>query len=219
MNRFTVITIDGPAGAGKSTVARKVAAALGFSYLDTGALYRALTLHLIEKNVKPEDCSASGAILQAAEIRIQENRVFLGPREVTEQIRSRQVDAEVSAYSGVPEVRDRLLGLQREQSNRGNLVADGRDMGSVVFSDADYKFFLEAGVDVRAQRRWKELIQKGEDVSYEKVKDNVMHRDAADSARDIAPLVVPQGCHIIDTSLLTIDEVTEQILGVVAADK
>jgi len=219
MSRFTVITIDGPAGAGKSTVAKKVAAALGFSYLDTGALYRALTLYLIEKNVEPQDCSANEAILQAAEIRIQDNRVFLGRREVTRQIRSRQVDDMVSAYAGVAQVRNRLLGLQREQGDSGDLVADGRDMGSVVFSDADHKFFLEAGVDVRAQRRWKELREKGEDVSYEKVRDNVVHRDAADSARDIAPLVVPEGCHIIDTSLLTIDEVTEQILGVVAADK
>lgn len=212
-----VVTIDGPSGSGKSTASKLVAKKLGYSYLDTGAMYRAFALLVLEKGFE-KNKSKYVKLLKDFDVdfKIKNNnqRVFCEGRDVTEAIRMPDVSMWASTLSKEKEVRDRMFVLQRKLGENGKVVAEGRDMGTVVFKDAYAKFFLSASVEIRAERRWRELKEKGLNQSLQDVIADIIKRDEQDSSRDIAPLKPAEDALIIDTSALTIDEVVAKICGV-----
>ncbi|MBP3836316.1 MAG: (d)CMP kinase [Pyramidobacter sp.] len=207
-----VIAIDGPAGAGKSTVAKKVASELGIRYLDTGALYRALAFFLDRLSIPAEESEVLSKALSHVAVDICDNKVLLNDEDVSSFIRTPKVDKIASLYSALPTVREKLLSLQREQALKGGLVADGRDMGTVVFPYAPVKIFLTARAEVRAKRRFDELTERGLKVDYSKILEEIKQRDEADAHRAIAPLKQAADAVLVDSSEKTIDEVVEEIV-------
>lgn len=207
-----VIAIDGPAGAGKSTVAKKVASELGIRYLDTGALYRALALFLDRLSIPAEESEVLNKALSHVAVDICDSKVLLNDEDVSSFIRTPKVDKIASLYSALPTVREKLLSLQREQALKGGLVADGRDMGTVVFPYAPVKIFLTARAEVRAKRRFDELTERGLKVDYSKILEEIKQRDEADAHRAIAPLKQAADAVLVDSSEKTIDEVVEEIV-------
>jgi len=210
-----VVTLDGPAGAGKSSVARQLAKRLSFHHLDTGALYRAVACCLDQNGIAPNESERLLEYLKSMCVRVDENSVFVNGEDVTDLIRSTRADEVVSAYSALKPVREALLGLQRAQANYRNLVTDGRDMGSVVFPEADVKFFLTAAPEARADRRYKELLKKGEAVLYNEILAQIRERDRADMGREIAPLKESGGSIHVDTSFMSEEEVVNQLTAIV----
>jgi cytidylate kinase len=212
-----LITIDGPAGSGKSTVSRRIAEELGIPFLDTGALYRALAFFLHRKNIPPVEGAVLDAELAAVTVKLETNAVLVNGEDVTQSIRSPRVDAVVSAYAALPSLRRKLLDLQRDQAGEQGLIADGRDMGTVVFPRATLKIFLTASQEERASRRWKELRERGESCTLETVLEDVRRRDRIDSEREVAPLRAAPDAVILDTDGLSIEEVVQRLLDMVAA--
>ena len=216
-----IVTIDGPAGAGKSTVAREVARRLGFSYLDSGAIYRTLTLAVLERGADPANEEECLAVLDASRLEFVERQgedgvafvPFLDGRDVSHDIREPRVSRAVSIVAAHARVRERLLAFQKAWARTHNVVCDGRDMGTRVFPDAEKKFFLVARDEVRAKRRYEELREKGVEASFEDVLANIRSRDERDSARAASPLAIPPGALVIDTSDLTAEEVVSAILA------
>ncbi len=212
----TVIALDGPAGSGKSTAARITAGRLGFFLLDTGALYRAVALHLMQRGIADTGQPVSPEALSSLNLRIEpavgSMRLFLNGEDVTASIRTEQVSVAASRYSSRPEVRRTLVGLQREAGTKWNLVAEGRDMGSVVFPEATVKFFLTADLAVRARRRYLEIMERGEHCKLEEVLADMRDRDMRDESREFAPLVEAPDAIRLDTTELTLDEVVAQII-------
>jgi cytidylate kinase len=207
-----VITIDGPAGAGKSSVAKRLAKSLGIRYLDTGAIYRAVAYRLDREGISFREEEKMAESLASIEIRLEKEGIFVNGENVTGSIRSARIDHIVSGYAASKAVRDALLDLQRVQAEYGDLIVDGRDTGSVVFPGADIKFFLTASSQARAERRYKELLRKGEAVVFKEVLAQIHERDNADSQREIAPLREPQGAFRVDTSLMDEGDVANQLL-------
>ena len=199
------IAIDGPAGAGKSTIARLAAKELGFIYVDTGALYRAIGLAASRRSLTAEDKDAIIEMLTAIKVELAVNEkheqiVLLDGEDVSGLIRTPEISMLASAVSAIPEVRAFLLDLQRDMAHTNNVIMDGRDIGTVVLPDAKIKIFLSASHECRARRRYKELIEKGMDVKYEDILSDVVARDYADSHRDIAPLKPADDAIMVDTS-------------------
>lgn len=212
---YKIITIDGPSGAGKSTVAKLIADKLGFKYLDTGAMYRAVTLYMIENQVDIKNEEEVINALNKLNIGFDSNyRIYLDSQDITEDIRKEKVVKFVSEVSAISSVRQKMVDLQRDIAKEGNYILDGRDAGSVVFPNADYKFYLEASLEERAKRRYKEELSKEVDISFEEVKESIKKRDKYDSNRKDSPLVVPENAIIIDTTNMTIDEVAEEITDI-----
>lgn len=212
---YKIITIDGPSGAGKSTVAKLIADKLGFKYLDTGAMYRAVTLYMIENQVDIKNEEEVINALNKLNIGFDSNyRVYLDSQDITEDIRKEKVVKFVSEVSAISSVRRKMVDLQRDIAKEGNYILDGRDAGSVVFPNADYKFYLEASLEERAKRRYKEELSKEVDISFEEVRESIKKRDKYDSNRKDSPLVVPENAIIIDTTNMTIDEVAEEITDI-----
>lgn len=212
---YKIITIDGPSGAGKSTVAKLIADKLGFKYLDTGAMYRAVTLYMIENQVDIKNEEEVINALNKLNIGFDSNyRVYLDSQDITEDIRKEKVVKFVSEVSAISLVRRKMVDLQRDIAKEGNYILDGRDAGSVVFPNADYKFYLDASLEERAKRRYKEELSKEVDISFEAVKESIKKRDKYDSNRKDSPLVVPENAIIIDTTNMTIDEVAEEITDI-----
>jgi CMP/dCMP kinase len=215
-----IITIDGPAGSGKSTAAQKLAARLGIPYLDTGAMYRVVTLAALEDGIDMNDEQRLAALAAGDAYRLDLGpshiRVWLHGRDVTEEIRSMRVNENTRHVAPLPTVRQALVAKQREIGCRlGSVVTEGRDQGSVAFPDADVKFFLDASPETRAQRRLQELQAEGQTVSFEQVLANLSTRDRTDSQRATGPLTVPAGAIRIDTSHLTIPQMLELMLDYV----
>jgi cytidylate kinase len=215
-----IVTIDGPAGSGKSTVARKLATRLGFRYLDSGALYRAVTLAALDRNVDLDSGKRLGELAAGLSIRLEpDGRVLLEGRDVTAAIRGERVSASVSKASAHAEVRAAMLSVQRTAADSGDLVCEGRDMGTVVFPQAEVKVYLDADVGVRAERRRKELVAKGESLSHEDLVARLQDRDRKDATRTHAPLKRAEGQVHVDTSDMTIDGVVDRLVGLVSARK
>ncbi|MFN3134474.1 MAG: (d)CMP kinase [Candidatus Kryptonium sp.] len=214
--RKIIIAIDGPAGSGKSTTARLLAQKLGYTYIDTGAMYRALTLKVLESNVDPSDEDSIVKLAENTKIDlVYENgnlKVILDDRDVTDKIRTPEVTSLVSIVSAHPKVRDIMVKKQRELGKDGGVVIDGRDIGTVVFPNADLKIFMTADVKERAKRRQKELISKGFKIEIEKLIKEIEERDELDSKREIAPLKKADDAIEIDTTNLTIEEQVELVL-------
>lgn len=214
-----ILTIDGPAGAGKSTVSKKVASRLGLNFLDTGALYRALAWALCKMKVAPAECAKMNEALQKIDVELADGKVLVNGDDVSSKIRTSEVDKIVSPYSAIASVRARLLGLQRRQTEKGGLVAEGRDLGSVVFPNADVKIFLTASAEERATRRYKERVTKGESPDYGEILASVIERDRIDSTREIAPLKKPEGAHVVDSSSMPEPQVVEEIVRIAKLHK
>jgi len=215
MNRL-IIAIDGPAGSGKSTVSRLIAKRLGILYLDTGAMYRAAALQAKRTGIDFTDGPGLFKMCLELDLRFITNgenqKILMDNRDITSDIRSPEMDMLASKISAVKEVRDAMTMLQRKIGMAGSLVAEGRDMGTVVFPDAGYKFFVTASVPERARRRYLERLSRGEAISTEKVEDELRKRDAQDSGRAIAPMRPAEDAEIIDTTGRDIEQVIEGIL-------
>ncbi len=211
------VAIDGPAGAGKSTIARTVAKKMGLLYVDTGALYRTVGLYMIRRGIPPDDaCRVREAVQDGGmEIRLAfqngEQRVLLCGEDVTQEIRTPEVSIASSQVSAVPEVRRFLFSLQRDLAKEHSVIMDGRDIGTVVLPWAQVKIFLTASPEERANRRWKELQEKGEAADYAQVLSDIQRRDEKDSTRAIAPLTPAPDAETVDTSRLTLEEAAQMV--------
>lgn len=213
-----VVAIDGPAGAGKSTIAKLVAEKLGYAYIDTGAMYRSVALKFLQTGKEFDEAFIS----QLAQTMIIEfmpeasvNRVFVDGVEVTDAIRSAEVTANVSRVAAIGDVREAMVAQQRRMGESGGVLMDGRDIGTVVFPNAQLKIFLTASVEERALRRYKELVAKGQDVDLAQLKKDIASRDKQDSERAISPLRQAEDALLLDTSDMNIDQVTAKILQLV----
>lgn len=209
------IAIDGPAGAGKSTIAKRVSGELSFIYVDTGAMYRSIALYLLRKDISATDVEAVKAALEDIEIAIQyvngEQHVLLNGEDVSGQIRTEEVGNMASKSSALPCVRAKLLELQKKLAREHDVVMDGRDIGTNILPDAQLKIYLTASVDTRASRRYKELIEKGTDCDLEAIKKDIEQRDYQDMHRETAPLMQAKDAVYLDSSDMTIDQVVEKI--------
>ncbi len=211
-----VIAIDGPAAAGKSTVAKLVAKKLGYTYVDTGAMYRAVTLFVLQNGLDPKDEESSCALLSEIEVQVDaEDHVFLNGNDVTTEIRSRLVAENVSYIASYKKIRLFLVELQRKMAEQASVVMDGRDIGSYVVPHAQIKIYQNASVKTRAKRRFDENISKGIECTYEEVESEVKKRDYIDSHREFAPLKKSEDAYEIDTSFMSIDEVVQAIIDIV----
>ena len=214
--RDIVITIDGPAGAGKSVVAAALARRLGFTLIDTGALYRGLAWAVREAGVPIEDGPALRRVLDATTVSLEGPRVLVNGRDVTEDIRTPAISQLTSRLTTLGPVRDKMTPAQRDLAAGGGAVLEGRDTGSVVWPEAEVKFYLDADLDTRARRRWSEQRARGlGGQSLEAVREDVARRDRQDRERTLAPLVKPEGAVVVDTTGLGIGEVVDTLLRVV----
>ena len=211
------IAIDGPAGAGKSTIAKKVAKTKGFIYVDTGAMYRAMAYYLLNEKVDPENAKEIEEKCQGADITIQyvggEQVVLLNGANVNGVLRTEEVGNMASTTSKNPKVRERLTQLQKELAAKNDVVMDGRDIGTCVLPNADVKIYLTASSAVRAKRRFDELTAKGESCDIKKIEEDIVKRDQQDMSREIAPLKQAEDAHLVDSSYMTIEEVVQKILS------
>jgi CMP/dCMP kinase len=222
MGRKFVVTIDGPAGAGKSTVSKALARRLSYVYLDTGALYRAFAYKVIQEGILPDDEKALGALCARVEIYLANLdgclNVFIDGANVTGDIRSEEVGLVASTVSAVFAVRERLLSIQRNAGKRGGIVAEGRDMGTVVFPMADYKFYLDASTEERVRRRYSELLKKAGSADYETVAEDLIVRDRQDRGRKIAPLKASDDAIIVDSTCMSVAEVVEKMISIIRGE-
>src|ERR1700730_12904813 len=205
-----IIAIDGPVGAGKSTVARELARALGFSYINTGAMYRAVALVARESGISPGDAEIEqrlAGILDMIALSFDGERVFLSDRDITSAITAPEVGDLASRLSTLAVVRQKMRDLQRAAARDGGVVMEGRDIGTAVFPDAEFKFFLDADVEVRTERRWREMVAKGASVTRDEVLAQLLERDRRDSERDLAPLRRADDAIVIDSTRLAVAEV------------
>lgn len=215
-----IVTIDGPAGSGKTTVSRLVAEKLGFDYVDTGALYRGIAFAAVRSEISLTDDDALDRLCRSLSIRLiraeQGLRLWVNGADISDEIRTPQISMSASAVSARPVVRNYLLKLQRDLGLQRRAVFEGRDMGTVVFPHAEVKFFLDADVNVRAKRRYREL-NHGADLTFERVKADMVQRDTNDASRVVAPLKAADDAVRLDTTVLTIDQVVARIVDRVAA--
>ena len=217
---YTAVALDGPAGAGKSTIAKRAAKALDFIYVDTGALYRTIGYAATLKGIEPVDSREVDELLKTTKVDLTfndkgEQIVVLNGEDVSGFIRTPEASMTASKISAIPNVRAFLLDLQRNMAKTHNVIMDGRDIGTVVLPDAQVKIFLTASPEARAQRRYKELVEKGMDVNYDDILNDVITRDYNDSHRETAPLKPAEGCVIVDTTELDLEQSIDKIISVI----
>lgn len=216
MTEKLVVAIDGPAGAGKSTISKKIANALKLEYIDTGAMYRALTLKVLEEGIDINDVDKILDILAKTSITFNDNHIYLDGVRVDKEIRENRINLHVSDIAKIKEVRREMVKIQRKLSHVSNVIMDGRDIGTVVLPNANFKFFITASVEERANRRYKELLSKGEkNVNYEQILKEIKERDRIDSTREFAPLKKAKDAYEIDTTNMTICEVVDKIINII----
>ena len=220
MGKRLVVTIDGPAGAGKSTVSKILAKKLDYIYLDTGALYRALAYKALKLKMSIDEASSLTDLCSTTKVVLKniggQMKVSVDGEDVEDKIRTEEVGLAASKISTFAVVREKLLDLQREAGAKGGIVAEGRDMGSVVFSGADYKFYLDAQIEERIRRRHKELLDKGLSSEYKSIQEDMLTRDRQDKQREIAPLQAPEDSIIIDSDNLSIEGVVDKIISYIS---
>ena len=209
------VAIDGPAGAGKSTIAKLVAIEKGYIYVDTGAMYRALAVHFLKKGIAPENTEEVVEACRSADVSIRYEdgvqQVYLNGENVTGMLRTEEVGNMASKTSAIPEVREKLLELQRTLAKENDVIMDGRDIGTNILPDADVKIYLTASVETRAKRRYDELKEKGEDCDLEQIARDIKERDERDMNRETAPLKQADDAILVDSSYMTIPEVVSEI--------
>lgn len=220
MGKHIAVAIDGPSGAGKSSIARSAAQELGFVYVDTGAIYRTVSLYIFDRGIDPADRAAVTAALPEIHIDLRYGdgglqRMFLNGEDVTERIRLPEISMFTSAVSGIPEVRAFLMEMQRSLARERSVIMDGRDIGTVVLPEAEVKVFLTASVEQRALRRWKELCAKGESPDLATIQEEIAQRDYDDSHRAAAPLRQAEDAVLLDTSALNLEESLEALHAIV----
>ncbi|MCG6534269.1 MAG: (d)CMP kinase [Syntrophales bacterium LBB04] len=222
MKRKLIITIDGPAGAGKSTVSKALAARLSYIYLDTGVFYRAFAFRAKQDGILPDEDAKLAKLGKDLKIQFKndngQSSVLIDGEEVREvNIRTEEISLLASSMSARPSVRQALLKIQREVGSEGGIVAEGRDMGTVVFPDADFKFYLDARPDERVIRRYREITSKNIVIDYEQVQIDLMRRDKLDSEREIAPLKPADDACLIDSTQMTVDDVVDKMMSLISA--
>lgn len=209
------VAIDGPAGAGKSTIAKLVAKEKGYIYVDTGAMYRGLAIHFLKQGIAPEDTGKVIEACKTADVTIGYEdgvqQIYLNGENITSMLRTEEVGNMASKTSGIPEVRAKLLELQRSLAREKDVIMDGRDIGTNILPDADVKIYLTASVETRAKRRYNELIEKGESCNLEEIAADIKERDQRDMTRAIAPLRQAEDAILVDSSEMTIEEVVNAI--------
>jgi len=219
-----IIAIDGPAAVGKSTMGKLIARELGFLYIDTGAIYRAITWKVLKNNINIKDEEMISHLVSDIRLNIERinnqslndyYRIFVDGEDVTGEIRNPRIDQNVSQIARLPKVRKQLICLQRELAEKGNIVMEGRDIGSVILPQADIKFYFTASEEERIKRRYKELIKKGYSIDYELVKKQIIQRDKIDSKRKYAPLIKAKDAILIDSTKKNIEEVKDKILKII----
>lgn len=215
MKEIFRIAIDGPSGAGKSTIAKAVAAGLGIDYIDTGAMYRAVGYKVKDAGIDADDEGALKALLNETEIDFKQGDIILDGVVVNDKIRTPEISKMASIVSTKEPVRAKLVDIQRAMGSRKSVIMDGRDIGTNVFKDAEYKIFLTASVKERADRRYKELIEKGQDVEYEQIYSDIEARDYSDCTRKLNPLRKADDAVELDTTGLNIDQVVEKVMEIV----
>ena len=206
-----IIAVDGPAGSGKSTVSKMIADEIGITYLDTGAMYRLFAYKLMKEKIDFSDREKQLKVLEDLNIDMKDNRFYLDNEDVTDKIRTREISSNASKISVVKEVREKMVDLQRAFSKSKDVILDGRDIGTVVFPDADLKVYLNADAEIRAERRCEELRNKGENVEYEEILREITTRDYDDMHREESPLKIAQDAVILDSTSLSAEEVKEKI--------
>lgn len=215
MSKHIIVAVDGPAGSGKSTVAKILAKKLNYTYIDTGAMYRAITLVCIEAKIIPSE--SEQIIKKASQLKMhfEKSELIVNGRNVSNEIRMPVINENVSKIASIPDVRHILVDIQRHISQNADVVMEGRDIGTVVFPNASYKFFLEASVEVRAQRRYKEEQQKGIKESLDEIKQSIVERDKQDKSRKVSPLKKADDAILLDTSKLSIDQVVDNLYNTI----
>ena len=211
-----IIAIDGPAGSGKSTIAKLIAKDLDLVYLDTGAMYRIFTLKTLKENVECTNLKKINELLEILDIDIDKDKFYLDKKDVTSEIRTTEVANNVSNIAAIKEVREKMVSLQREFSKSKNIIVDGRDIGTVVFPNANVKIFLIADAKDRPNRRYKELKEKDKNISWDEIYKNILTRDEIDSTRKIAPLKKAEDAIEVDTTGKSIEEVKKIILEIIS---
>lgn len=211
MNKIIRIAVDGPSGAGKSTIARKVAKKLGIEYVDTGAMYRAVAYKMTSEGIGPEEGERIEAVLKDTVIDFDQGVITVDGTEVESKIRTPEISEAASIYSALPPVRASLVQAQREIGHRKSVIMDGRDIGTNVFPDAQYKFYLTATAEERADRRYKELVERGQEVVYEEILKDIRQRDHNDMTRVLNPLRKAEDAIEVDSTHMSIDEVVDFI--------
>lgn len=214
-----IVAIDGPAGTGKGTVASLISKRLGFTYIDTGAMYRAITLKMINQKIELEDLDKINELLENTKIEFEtiadKQHIFLDDVDVTDEIRTPKVNALVSPTSAIKEIRIKMVDLQRELGNVNDVIMEGRDITTVVFPNAEVKIYLTADATERANRRYKELVEKGINTTYEEVLDSINQRDENDMNKEMGALKVADGAIVIDSTYLSIEEVYEKVKEII----
>ncbi|MEW8101908.1 MAG: (d)CMP kinase [Candidatus Thiodiazotropha endolucinida] len=217
MDRAPVITVDGPSGSGKGTLAQRIAEALGWHFLDSGAIYRVLGLMVERAGISGENVDKITVMAKSMPLSFDQGRVLLDGEDVSRSIRTETIGNAASKVAAIPQVREALLTWQRNYARSPGLVADGRDMGTVVFPQAKVKIFLTASAEERAQRRYKQLKEKGLSVNLARLTEEIRERDERDSKRAVAPLVASESAYQLDSTAMTIDEVYGQAMQIVSA--
>lgn len=212
MKEIFRVAIDGPSGAGKSTIAKAVAKQLGIDYIDTGAMYRSVGYKMMRSGIPASDEAAVKAMLADTDIDFRDGDIFLDGRKVNDVIRTSEVAKMASECSVLPDVRAKLVDLQRQMGSRKSVIMDGRDIGTNVLKDAEYKFFLTASAEERAERRYKELAEKGEKISFDEVLRDIKQRDHNDMTRKLNPLRKAEDAVEVDTTGLSIEEVINKVV-------